>query len=73
MRIFNPIKIRERRRSLKLTQAELAQKACTARVYIIELEQGRKIPKATMIAKIAYALRVKESYFFADNGSKSLQ
>jgi len=69
MRIFTPSKIKERRKELNITQAELAIKAGTARVYIIELEHGKKIPRVTMIAKIAYALEVSESYFFVNDGS----
>jgi len=69
MRIFTPVKIRERRKRLNLTQAELAEKAGTARAYIVEIEKGRTTPKATMIARIANALRVRESYFFVNNGS----
>ena len=69
MRIFTPTKIKERRNELNITQAELAIKAGTARVYIVEIEHGKKIPRVTMLAKIANALNVSESYFFVNNGS----
>lgn len=71
MRVFKPEKIRDRRTTLKLTQAELAKKVGTAREYIVELERGKSIPKVSMLAKLATALRVRESYFFMDNGSHS--
>lgn len=69
MRIYNHEKIRERRIKLGLTQEELAKKAGTSREYLIEIEKGRKIPKAPMIAKIATALKVRESYFFVNHVS----
>lgn len=65
MRLYRPDRIRKRRLQLEFTQEMLARKAGTSREYIIEIEKGRKIPKAPMLAKIAYALKVRESYFFA--------
>lgn len=67
MRAFNPEMIKKRRLKLGLTQQELAKIAGTSREYLIEIEKGRKMPKALMIAKIAYALKVRESYFFVDD------
>jgi len=69
LRVFSPDRIKDRRIKLGLTQAELAKKAGTAREYIVEIERGRSVPKASMIARIADALRVRESYFFVKNGS----
>lgn len=63
MRVFSPIKIGERRTETNLTQAELAIKGGSSRLYIVELERGRKIPKVTMIAGIAHALDVPENFF----------
>ncbi|MEW6417250.1 MAG: helix-turn-helix transcriptional regulator [Nitrospirota bacterium] len=71
MRIFCPTKIKERRNKLGLTQAELAKKAGTAREYVVEIERGKAIPRASMIAKLANALRVRESYFFVDGVSNN--
>lgn len=67
MRVFSPMKIRERRTQINLTQAELEMKAGTSRVHIVEPERHRKIPKVTMIARIAHVLGVPKNYFFADN------
>lgn len=64
MRTYNHKKIKKRRIELKLTQAELAKKIDTAREHIAELESGRSMPKAPMLAKLATALSVSESYFF---------
>ena len=64
MRSFSPERVRQRRLDLSLTQAQLAMRVGTGREYLVEIEKGRKVPKATMIAKIAHALRVRESYFF---------
>ena len=67
MRVFSPSKIKERRHKLGLTQAELAKKAGTAREYLVEIERGKSIPGASLIARLAHVLKVRESYFFVDN------
>ena len=71
MRNFSPERVRLRRKRLGLTQEALAIKAGTAREYVIEIEKGRKVPKATMLAKIADALRVRVGYFFVDGVSNN--
>lgn len=67
MRVFCPSKIKLRRNKLGLTQEALAKKVGTSREHVVDIERGKKIPKVTTIAKLAYALRVRESYFFADD------
>jgi transcriptional regulator with XRE-family HTH domain len=67
MRIFCPAKIKYRRNKLGLTQDALAKKAGTSREYVVEIEKGKTTPKATLIANLAQALRVRESYFFVDD------
>ncbi len=67
MRVFNHEMIKNRRLKLKLTQQKLAKLAGTSREYVVEIEKGRKIPKATLIARLAQALKVRESYFFVDD------
>ncbi len=69
MRTFCAERVRQRRNRLKLTQAELAAKAGTAREYLVEIEKGRKVPKATTLAKIANALNVRVGYFFVERVS----
>ncbi len=69
MRSFDPGRVKQRRNRLKLTQAELATRAGTAREYLVEIEKGRKVPKATTLAKIADALRVRVGYFFVERVS----
>lgn len=64
MKTFDPDRVRQRRTQLGLTQLQLAIRAGTGREYVVEIEKGRKIPKATMLAKIADALKVRVSYFF---------
>lgn len=66
MRIFDHDRIKERRQRLGLSQEELAISAGLTREHLIEIEKGRSIPKADMVAKIARALGVKGSYFFVD-------
>jgi transcriptional regulator with XRE-family HTH domain len=70
MRVFSPEKIKERRNSLRLTQGELARRAGTARVYIAQIERGKSNPTASLLAKIANALKVRVSYFFVKYGRK---
>ncbi len=69
MRTFDPDRVKQRRNRLKLTQAELATRAGTAREYLVEIEKGRKVPKATTLAKIADALNVRVGYFFVERVS----
>jgi transcriptional regulator with XRE-family HTH domain len=49
-----------------MTQEKLALHADITRTHMSEVEHGKSVPTAGIIAKMAYALRVKESYFFAD-------
>lgn len=67
MRVYDYAKIRKRRRRLKLSQEALAGAAGLSREHLIEIEKGRSVPKATMLAKIANVLQVKESYFFVES------
>lgn len=66
MRIFNPGKIRERRQRLGITQSKLAQTVDISRTHMYDVEQGKAMPTAGIIAKVAFALRVRESFFFVD-------
>jgi len=56
-------KIKKFRRSAKLTQQELADKAGLAAKYIEFIETGRRIPSLKALHKIAKALKVKISDF----------
>lgn len=69
MRVFSPEKIRARRQRLGITQEKLAQYADITRTHMGAVEHGKAMPTAGIVAKLAYALRVKESYFFADTVS----
>jgi DNA-binding XRE family transcriptional regulator len=55
------MKIRKRRTFLKLTQAQLADKAGVTREYIARLEAGRYDPSLSVIEKLAKALKLKAS------------
>jgi len=67
MREFSPVRIRRRRKRLRLTQLQLAKKAGISRIYVTQLEQGRKVPCANTITRIADALDVNVSYFFVNS------
>lgn len=71
MRSYCPKRIRDRRLAKGITQQELADKIGTSRIYINEIERGKKVPRATMLARIAKALNVRESYFFVNDVSNN--
>ena len=52
-------KILERRKELKITQEDLAQKVDVARQTIIALEQGRYNPSLMLAYRISKELKVK--------------
>jgi DNA-binding XRE family transcriptional regulator len=54
-------KVRELRRSLKLTQADLAGEAGIRRASVIEVERGQANPTLDTIVRIAAALKVEPS------------
>ncbi|AWO92676.1 MULTISPECIES: helix-turn-helix domain-containing protein [Bradyrhizobium] len=54
-------KVRDLRRSLELTQADLASKAGIRRASVIEIERGGANPTLDTIVRIAIALHVNAS------------
>lgn len=50
--------LRDRRKELKMTQAELAEKAGTARSYIARVERGETDVQLSSFLRIANALRM---------------
>ncbi|WP_271519044.1 helix-turn-helix domain-containing protein [Bradyrhizobium sp. CCBAU 53380] len=54
-------KVRHLRRSLKLTQADLADAAGIRRASVIDVERGQANPTLDTIVRIAAALRVEPS------------
>lgn len=70
MKVFSPEKLRERRKMFRLSQAALAEIAGLSTTYINYLENGRRQPTANVIARLAWCLRVKESYFFVPKQRK---
>lgn len=61
---FEPKRLTERRKSQKLTQRGLADKAGVSQALIAELERGKHPPSKVSLAKIATALGVSETDFF---------
>ena len=59
-------RIRETRKSKKLTQEELAEKAEISVVYASEIERNIKTPSIEVFAKIAKALDVSADYLLRD-------
>lgn len=57
-------KIQKRRKSVKLTQEELAEKIGISRAYMGYIEQGRYAPSLEVVEKIARALSLRVSDLF---------
>lgn len=58
-------RIRERRRDLRLTQEELAERADLSANYIARLELGSKTPSLSTMVRLAKALDISESDLLA--------
>ena len=56
--------LRDRRKELKMTQVELAQKVGTARSYIARIEKGETDIQLSSLLRIAQALRMEFSPVF---------
>lgn len=53
--------LRDRRKELKMTQVELAQKVGTARSYIARIEKGETDIQLSSFLRIAHALKMEFS------------
>ena len=53
--------LRDRRKELKMTQSELAEKTGTARSYIARIERGETDMQLSSFLKIAHALKIEFS------------
>ena len=53
--------LRDRRKELKMTQVELAQKVGTARSYIARIEKGETDIQLSSFLRIAHALKIEFS------------
>src|SRR5271170_6951533 len=66
--------IRERRRTLDLTQEDLARRIETSVPYVGHLETGKRHPSEKLVVKLAAILRLdpRELFFLANPGTKAL-
>ncbi|HPZ15783.1 MAG TPA: helix-turn-helix transcriptional regulator [Sphaerochaeta sp.] len=62
--------LKERRRKLGLTQAQLARKIGVSTSFVTEIETSRKAPSFATIEKISNALDVPCWTFFCEDGDK---
>ncbi|MEZ4529076.1 MAG: helix-turn-helix transcriptional regulator [Desulfobacterales bacterium] len=62
--IFNPEKLRERRKALDMTLRELAEKAGISFSTVGKVENGQRDPSANTLGSLAEALGVSPNYFF---------
>ncbi|MDE6540024.1 MAG: helix-turn-helix domain-containing protein [Ruminococcus sp.] len=60
-------KIKNRRKELGYTQAELAERVHTTQPYVSRLEKGWFNPSMQMIVKISTALNISVDYLLFDN------
>lgn len=59
-------RIREARKSKKMTQEELAEKAEIGTVYLGEIERGKKMPSLKSLCKLIETLDVSADYLLRD-------
>ena len=57
--------IKERRRFLSISQAQLAEKVATSTHYIGQIEQKNKFPSPEMLERIATALEIDSPQLFS--------
>jgi len=57
--------IKERRRILGISQAQLAEKVSTSAHYISQIEQKNKFPSPEMLERIAAALEIDSPQLFS--------
>ena len=62
--------LKERRRKLALTQAQLARKIGVSTSFVTEIETSRKAPSFATIENISMALDVPCWTFFCEDGDK---
>ena len=65
LRTLLAFNIKEHRRILGITQAQLAEKVNTSTNYIALIETKKKFPKPEMLERIAAALEIAPSSLFA--------
>lgn len=64
------MKIRRLRQRDRLSQTELARRiglSDSSRGYISEIENGKKIPPAELVVRIAHAFQVSTDYLLRDD------
>ncbi|MGN1249391.1 MAG: helix-turn-helix domain-containing protein [Candidatus Spyradocola sp.] len=59
-------RVRVRRRELKITQADLAEKLETSVGYIGHMERGRRTPSLDMLMALCKVLQVTPNYLLQD-------
>ncbi|MDY4611350.1 MAG: helix-turn-helix transcriptional regulator [Sphaerochaetaceae bacterium] len=62
--------LKERRRKLGLTQAQLAEKIGVSTSFVTEIETSRKAPSFSTIERISNAMGAPSWTFFCENGDK---
>jgi transcriptional regulator with XRE-family HTH domain len=66
------LKIRNERKTLRLSLKELAAKVGISTMTLQRIETGKTSPSVSVLAEIAYCLRQRINYFFPDKEPKVL-
>ena len=62
--------LRDRRKALEMTQADVAKKIGAQQPYVADLENGVRHPTLETIAKLSEALRVSPDFFLSPGREK---
>jgi len=62
---FDPKRLKELRKSQRLSQRQLAAKSGVCQSVIAEVERGKHPPSKSSLAKLAGALEIREADFFS--------
>ena len=73
IREFFPKFLKAKRKSLKITQEELAERANSAVRYIGHLEQGSRQPSLTVFSALAYALESSPSVMMQELEEQAIE
>lgn len=67
MKRFIPLKIKQRRKVMGLSQVELARLCRISNIALCCIERGRKTPRTDTLLRISNVLGTDLDYFFIDS------
>ena len=69
MKRFFPLKIKQRRKAMGLSQVELARLCSISNIALCCIERGRKTPRTETLLRISSALGTDLDYFFVESAN----